>query len=92
MSGSSEAWDSPLYFTVGIPLMCVAIFAISTSFPMRAWRWTVGMAFGQSVALLLGGGSLSLWPLSLIALSVVSIPQFIAGFAASRLARRRGRE
>lgn len=88
-TGRKEAWDSGVYFSVGIPVMCAVIFAISYRFPRKAWRWTLSMALGQSVAIALGGGSLSLWPLSIIAMAVLSVPQFVTGLAASRLARRK---
>jgi hypothetical protein len=87
-TGRKEAWDSDLYFSVGMPVMVLAIFAISWLFPKGAWRWTVSMAVGQSVAMLLGGNSLSLWPLAVLAMLFFSLPQFASGFVASRLARR----
>lgn len=90
MTGRREAWDSGAYFSIGIPVMCSLIFAISYCWPDRPWRWTWSMAVGQSVAMLLGGNSLSLWPLSLIAMAVLSVPQFVTGVVASRLALRRG--
>ena len=43
-SGRKEAWDAPAYFTIGIPLMCLVIFALSYWFPQRAWRWALGGA------------------------------------------------
>ena len=86
ITGRSEAWDSGAYFIFGIPLMCTIIFLISYRIPQRAWRWTFAMAAGQSVAMVIGGGSLSLWPLAIIAMTVVSIPQFVTGLVASRLA------
>ena len=88
-SGRKEAWDAPIYFTIGIPVMCLAIFAISYKFPQRAWRWALSMARGQSVAMVLGGGSASLWPLAIIAMTVVSLPQFIAATVASGIAQKR---
>jgi hypothetical protein len=88
-TGRREAWDSSVYFSLGIPLMCLAIFAIAYAFPGRAWRWTLSMAAGQSAAMLMAGNSLSLWPLSLVAMTIYSAPQFVFGFAASRLARRK---
>lgn len=88
-TGKTEAWDSGVYFAVGIPLMCVLIFAISYLFPIRAWRWTLSMAVGQSVAVAFGAGSLSLWPLSIIALGLLSLPQLVVGSVASTLAKRK---
>jgi hypothetical protein len=91
-TGRNEAWDSGYYFTVGIPVMCALIFAISYIFPRRPWRWTLAMAAGQALALALGGGSLNLWPLAIIAMAILSVPQFVCGQVASKLATRpRGR-
>ncbi len=91
ISGRREPWDSALYFTVGIPLMCLVIAWLAYGYPVRAWRWTLSMALGQSLAMALGGGSLNLWPLALIAMIVVSIPQFVTGLIASRVGARAGR-
>ena len=88
-SGRREAWDAPEYFTIGIPAMCLVIFALSYFFPQCAWRWALSMAIGQSVAMVLGGGSASLWPLAMIAMTVVSVPQFIVAMVASGIAKKR---
>lgn len=89
VSGRKEAWDSPLYFTLGVPLMCAVVAVLAYRFPQRAWRWALSMAIGQSVAMVLGGGSASLWPLAIIAMTVVSLPQFIAAKVASGIAKKR---
>ena len=85
ISGRREPWDSSLYFTLGIPLMCAVIAWLACLYPVRAWRWTLSMALGQSLALAMGGGSLSLWPLAIVAMIVVSLPQFLTGVIASRV-------
>jgi hypothetical protein len=87
-TGRKEAWDSPLYFSVGIPVMSLLIFAVSYLVPRRAWRWTASMAIGQSIALLAAGNSLSLWPLGIAAMVVLSLPQWASGWVASTLSRR----
>ncbi len=89
MSGRKEAWDAPAYFTIGIPVMCLVVFALGYRFPQRAWRWALCMAVGQSVAMVLGGGSASLWPLAIIAMTVVSLPQFIVAMIAGGIAKKR---
>ena len=89
VTGRKEAWDSGVYFFVGIPIMCALIFVISYRFPIHAWRWTLSMAVGQSLAIASAAGSLNLWPLSIVAMTVVSIPQFITGFVASLLSTRK---
>lgn len=88
-TGRREAWDAAEYFSLGIPLMCAIVFALGWHWPRRAWRWTLAMAAGQATALALGGGSLSLWPLAVIAMTVVSIPQFVTGQIAAKLSLRR---
>jgi hypothetical protein len=89
ITGRKEAWDSSVYFFVGVPIMCALIFVISYLFPTRAWRWTLSMAVGQSLVIASGGGSSNLWPLSIVAMTVVSIPQFVTGFLASLLSARK---
>lgn len=86
-TGRREAWDSGAYFLVGIPVMCLAIFAISRRFPHRPWRWTLSMAVGQGLSMAIAGSDLSLWPLAIVAMTLVSVPQFITGWVAGRLAR-----
>ncbi|MBX3650027.1 MAG: hypothetical protein KF771_01480 [Burkholderiales bacterium] len=90
-TGRREAWDAGEYFSLGIPLMCAIVFALAWFWPRNSWRWTLAMAVGQATALAAGGGSLSLWPLAIIAMTVVSVPQFIAGLIAARLSPRRVR-
>ena len=87
-SGRREAWDSGAYFIVGVPLMCAAAFAIAYRWPAKPWRWALTMAVGQSVAMALGGGSLSLWPLALVAMTILSLPQFGFAWWGGRLGRR----
>jgi hypothetical protein len=89
LGGRREPWDSSLYFVAGIPIMCGVAFVLGYVYPAKPWRWAVGMAVGQSIALALGGGSLSLWPLALVAMAVLSLPQLAAAIVGSRVARRR---
>lgn len=88
-TGRREAWDSEAYFYLGIPIMCAVIFVIGYRFPDRPWRWAMSMAAGQALALVMAGNSLSLWPLALVAMMVLSVPQFAVGSWASKLAMRK---
>ena len=87
-TGKKEAWDSGLYFTIGIPIMCVIAFGLGWKFPQRVWRWALCIAIGQSVAMLLGGGSLSLWPLAIIAMTILSLPQLAAALLGSKYSQK----
>jgi hypothetical protein len=49
------------------------------------------MAAGQMTAMLLTGSSLSLWPIAIVAMLVLSIPQFAAGVVGSYFAKRGAR-
>jgi len=89
ITGRREAWDSSLYFIAAIPVMCAIAFAIAWRFPKRAWLWAFGIALGQSIGLLFSGGSLSLWPLTIIAMTVLSLPQLAAALVAAAIAQRR---
>lgn len=85
-TGRNEAWDDSSYYVLGIPLMCVVAFVIGHRFPVRPWRWALWMAAGQALGALLNGSSLSLLPLALVFMVIISIPQFIAARLGSRMA------
>ena len=91
VAGKKEAWDSSLYFVAAIPVMCVIAFAIAWRFPVRAWLWAFGIALGQSIGLLFAGGSFSLWPLTIVAMTILSIPQLAAALIGAGISKRRGR-
>ncbi|MEX2123649.1 MAG: hypothetical protein WD795_07125 [Woeseia sp.] len=88
-TGRREAWDAGAYYSIGIPVMVMLIFAIAWVFPDRPWRWTLAMAAGQSISAFLQGSSLNLFPIAMIFMMVISIPQFIAGYLGARWSRRR---
>ena len=56
-AGGREAVDTAAYAPLGIPLMAVAILALSYLFPQQSWRWTLSMAGGQMSAMLLTGNT-----------------------------------
>ena len=89
ISGRREAWDSSLYFVAGIPVLCAIAFALGWRFPARAWLLALAIAFGQSIGLLFSGGSLSLWPLTIVALTILSIPQLAAAIIGAGISKRR---
>lgn len=69
--------------------MCAVIFVTSSRLPDRPWRWVMSMAVCQTLVLVTEMNSLSLRPLSLIAITVLSISQFVVGSWASALAIRK---
>ena len=92
VSGRVEAWDSALYFSVGIPAVCVVSLAFARFDPARWWRWGVLPLAGQFVWMLLSRGPGNLLPLGIVAFAVLSIPSLIAArigaFIAMKTMRR----
>lgn len=91
-TGRNEAWDAGIYYSVGIPFMCVVVFAIAYLFPFKPWRWALSMAGGQVIGALMNGSSLNLLPLAMIFMAVISIPQFLAAVVGSKLSRKKASE
>jgi hypothetical protein len=77
-SGRKEAWDSGLYFSVGIPAICLVSMAFAFFEPNRSWKWGVLPLVGQLVWMLLSQGPGNLLPLGVIVFGVLSVPPIIA--------------
>jgi hypothetical protein len=91
-TGGKEAVDAAAYYSLGIPLMALAMLAIGYVFPKRPWRWTLSMAVGQTAAMLATGSGLSLWPIAMIMMLILSIPQFVAGSVGAYFGKRGARK
>jgi hypothetical protein len=92
-TGRSEAWDSGLYFSVGIPIVCLVSLAIALIEPERAWRWGVLPLVGQFVWMLATQGPGNLLPLGLVMFAVLSLPPVIAAWIGAAIAKKwTGRE
>jgi len=77
-----EAWDSPYYFTLGLPLLM--FFSAISAFiePRHAWRWGITAIIVQPIALSFTNASanFNLLPLSLFALVILMIPCILAAY------------
>jgi len=93
VSGRNEAWDSNLYFSVGIPAVCLVSMAFAFFEPNRSWRWGVLPMVGQFVWMLISPGPGNLLPLGVIVFGVLSVPPIIAArigaFIATKTAKAR---
>ncbi len=91
-----EAWDTPAYFYLGLPLMALAVAIAAFHMPQRVWRWPLWMVAGHQAGVLLvglgmqSGFSLIILTALLAAIlaAVLSIPAVLAGFFARRMAAR----
>ncbi len=87
-SGRREAWDSELYFTAGIPVLCVLTGILGFVEPNKSWRWGLVPALGQAVAMFVSQGVGNLAPLGIIALSIFSIPSIVTARIGAVIVKR----
>jgi hypothetical protein len=86
VTGRNEAWDSPVFWTTGLPAALVASFGIGLLAKGRAWLATLAVAPGQVAAMTIRAGEVgSLWPLAIVLSAVLSTPFVAASFAGSKL-------
>ncbi|HXW05480.1 MAG TPA: hypothetical protein VD833_09630 [Vicinamibacterales bacterium] len=86
LGGRREAWDSPYYWTVGVPLAAAFAFALGLLSRGNAWVWTIVIVPSQLTAMMVRSGEISgLWPLMVVLGAVLSAPFVLAAFIGSRL-------
>jgi hypothetical protein len=87
-SGRREAWDSPVFWTVGLPAAALAALLIGFAARRPGWLWTVLIAPSQILTMMLRSGAIgNLWPLTLVLSAILSAPFVAAAFIGSRLRR-----
>jgi hypothetical protein len=92
VSGRREAWDSPLYWTIGLPIAGLAALAVGFLAQRRNWFWTVLIVPGQVLTMMLRSAEISgLLPLTVVLSAVLSAPFVVAAFVGSLLRPRRWR-
>lgn len=89
-SGRREAWDSELYFIVGVPAMCIVAFLFALRRPKEWLLWGILPLAGQFFWLLISQGVGNLLPLGVIAFGVMSVPSVVAARIGAAIVRRRG--
>jgi len=88
ISGRKEAWDSPSYFSVGMPVVCAASAILGFIESQKAWRWGIAPLVGQFFWMLFTQGPGNLLPLGLIAFGVLSVPSIITAKIGAFVRRR----
>ncbi|BAV32771.1 hypothetical protein SCL_0449 [Sulfuricaulis limicola] len=91
ISGRVEAWDSGLYFSVGMPVVCIVALVLGFLEPRRAWRWGVVPLLAQFLWMLLTQGPGNLLPLGIVVFVVLSLPSIVAARIGAFVAVRRAR-
>jgi peptidoglycan/LPS O-acetylase OafA/YrhL len=85
LGSSREAWDDPLYWQLGYPLLLLAAFVLGMVWRERPWRWAVLLITGQvawSLALALRhDGVPNLLPLGFVMFALLGLPCLVATYA-----------
>ncbi len=88
-SGRAEAWDSQLYWSVGFPVMTIAVLLIAFIWPEKPWRWGITIIVAQAiVGLVQAFPHVNLWPLSLILFFILSLPLVLVAYVSSIVRKR----
>jgi hypothetical protein len=89
IGGRREAWDSPLYWSAGLPAALAAAAMIGYFAGRREWYWTGLIVPSQVTVMMLRNGEIGgLWLLMVVLASVLGAPFLLAAFIASRLRPR----
>ena len=79
-----EAWDDPVYWQLGYPLLLLAAFLLGLVWRERPWRWVVWMMGAQAAwSLLLAvvtAGAPNLLPLGLLMFALLGLPCLLAAY------------
>ncbi len=87
-SGKREAWDSELYFSIGMPAVCLLAALLGFLEPKRTWRWGAAPLAGQFLAMLVMVGPGNLLPLGMIVFAVLAIPPILVARLGAYLRNR----
>jgi hypothetical protein len=91
VSGRREAWDSEQFWTMGLPAALLASLVIGFVSQRREWLWAFLVAPGQVMTMMARTGEIgNLWPLTLAASAVLSLPFVFAAFVGSLARPKRG--
>lgn len=83
-----EAWDTDLYWLIGLPLCYLVAGVLGYLGPERIWRWPLAMMATQGLVMLLFSRSgFSLLPLGLILFAILALPGIVTAWI-GRCARR----
>jgi hypothetical protein len=85
VSGRREAWDSPVFWTAGLPIAALIAFAVGFLAAGSDWLWTAIIAPSQVLTMMARSGQMgNLWPLTLVLSSILSAPFIGVAFVGSR--------
>jgi hypothetical protein len=89
LDGRREAWDSPFYFTVALPVLVLAVASVSYLVPVRVWRWAMFPFWAQAIVAFLQNPGANLLPLGLIVFSIFGAVFLLPANIGALIGRRR---
>ena len=90
LGGRTEAWDSPLYWTLGYPLAILIGGMLGYQVPEKPWRWGLAVMLVQAVVLALTASGFGLLPLGLVLFGILALPPIWAASLGARIRLRQG--
>jgi hypothetical protein len=87
-----EAWDTPAYFSVGLPILLAGAGIAGWLRPERVWRWALLVVAGHVAAMVLihpAGTGLGLLPLAIVFIGLpLALLLTIAAIVGALISRR----
>lgn len=89
LGGRREAWDSPLYFTVALPVIAITASVLAYRVPVRVWRWAMFPFWAQALVAFVQDPTANLLPLGLIVFSILGAICLVPASIGAAIGRRR---
>lgn len=80
-----EMWDTALYWNAAYPAALLIAAGVAVFHPVRPWRWCPTLMLAQIPVMLATESGLSLLPLGLALLAMLSLPAMLAASIAGWL-------
>lgn len=91
LSGGREPWDVGAFWILYWPTAIALSFGFGALFPARGWLWSFVIMAMMLPVMAWNGSGLSLLPLGIVLLAVLSLPGSLAGRLGAWLRRRSDR-
>lgn len=87
-----EAWDDPVYWQLGYPLLVIVAFVLGLVWREASWQWVIWMMGGQAgwslLLEIINDGVPNLFPLGLAMFTVLALRCLAAAYAGRWLGGR----
>jgi len=84
-TGRREAWDSSIYFTVGIPALSAVSGLLGYLLPNHWWHFGLAAFLSQAIYIIVKGPTANMLPPGLVVLAVFCVPYLAAACLGARL-------